>query len=80
VDESPPSTNAGLTLTELLVVLTIVSLLIAGLLYQAREQARRSQCRNQLKNIGLAFRHYMQVHQALHPGEVIDNKGDEHSD
>ena len=80
MDKSPPPTSTGFTLTELLVVLAIVSLLTVGLFYQAREQARRSQCRNQLKNIGLAFRHYMQVHQVLCPGGVIDDKGDRYCD
>lgn len=67
--------RGGFTLIELLVVIAIIAILIALLLpavQQAREAARRTECRNKMKQLGLALHNFHDVYGNFPPGAEDD--------
>ena len=65
--------HRGFTLIELLVVIAIIAVLIALLLpavQQAREAARRTQCRNNMHQLGVALHNYHDTHRLFPPAAI----------
>ena len=74
---SGPRQRRAFTLTELLVVITVIAILVALLLpavQQARESARRASCKNNLRQLGLAVHMFHETYNQLPPGTISEHK------
>ncbi len=70
--------RSGLTVIEFLVIVAIIAVIVALFLPATRTSrgaARRTQCKNNLKQIGLAIHNYAETYQSLPPAYTVDERG-----